>query len=233
MDDDTNIHARLDDVRERVAAAAAQSGRAEEDVQILLATKTQPARRIRSAIDHGFTLIGENRVQELLSKAPELADLEHRAHMIGPLQKNKVAKVCDIATSIDSIDSVALAHKIQRRLETIDSTMGVMVQVNTSREDSKSGVSPEDARPLVEEVLGCDRLRLRGLMTIGFPGATESEIRPSYARLRELRDSLYEAGVLDADMCGLSMGMSGDYPLAIAEGATEIRIGSSVFGTRD
>ena len=228
-----DIRSRLDEVAGRTAAAAEASGRSADEVSILLATKTQPAEKIRVAIEHGFDLIGENKVQELVAKAEDLADLPHEAHLIGPLQKNKVNHTLRHAQCIQSVDSLELAEKIANRLDVLDSTIDVFVQVNTSREDSKSGVAPEDAEALVESVRRLDRLRLRGLMTIGLPGSTPEEIRPSYADLRELSVSLRESGALPAEATELSMGMSSDFELAIAEGATMVRIGSSVFGARD
>lgn len=228
-----DIRSRLDEVAGRTAAAAEASGRSADEVSTLLATKTQPAEKIRVAIEHGFDLIGENKVQELVAKAEDLADLPHEAHLIGPLQKNKVNHTLRHAQCIQSVDSLELAEKIANRLDVLDSTIDVFVQVNTSREDSKSGVAPEDAEALVESVRRLERLRLRGLMTIGLPGSTPEEIRPSYADLRELSARLRESGVLPEEATELSMGMSNDFELAIAEGATMVRIGSSVFGARD
>lgn len=246
------IRDRLADIAERAAAAATASGREARDVRILLATKTQPAAKIRAAIDAGFTLIGENRVQELQAKRPELADLDYTAHLIGPLQRNKVNHTLrSFASQIDSIDDLAVAQKLSDRIATLVETgelseqapalvsgdesarrLGVLIQVNTSREDSKSGVAPEAAEELVAAVRELEHLEIRGLMTIGLPGATDDEIRPSYTDLRELSERLREIGVLPAEAAELSMGMSGDFELAIAEGATTVRIGSSVFGAR-
>ena len=231
-DESADIRARLDEVAERTAAAAQASGRDADAVRILLATKTQPAEKIRVALEHGFGLIGENKVQELVAKADDLADLPHESHLIGPLQKNKVNHTLRHAQCIQSIDSLDLATKIDNRLGVIDGTVDVFVQVNTSREDSKSGVAPEDAEALVTAVRALQRLRLRGLMTIGLPGQTPEEIRPSYSDLRELSARLIDSGALPETATELSMGMSNDFDLAIAEGATMVRIGSSVFGAR-
>ncbi|MEV0983778.1 YggS family pyridoxal phosphate-dependent enzyme [Brevibacterium sp. NPDC049920] len=228
----TAVRARLDEVAARVAAAAESAGRPADSVRIMLATKTQPAARIRAALAHGFTLIGENRVQELTGKAEALADVPHEAHLIGPLQKNKVNHALRVATCIQSIDSLELAQRIQRRLEATEARIEYFVQVNTSREDSKSGVAPEAAGELVGALQGLDRMRMRGLMTIGLPGSTEVEIRPSYRELTGLRAALLEQGIIDETMTELSMGMSNDFELAIDEGATMVRIGSSVFGAR-
>jgi uncharacterized pyridoxal phosphate-containing UPF0001 family protein len=278
------IRDRLDEVAAKVRTAANEAHGSPEAVRILLATKTQPAARIRVALEAGFTLIGENRVQELVAKAPDLADVPHEAHLIGPLQKNKVNHTLRAgAACVQSIDDVAVAQKLSARIETLlhegaaalaaeapgtvrgtspaqslGTTPGtasgaehadhitsgiapagavapvleVMLQVNTSGEASKSGVAPADAEALAEQVRVLPHLRISGLMTIGFPGATEAEIRPSYADLRELSQRLRETGALPADATALSMGMSGDYALAIAEGATMVRVGSSVFGAR-
>lgn len=235
------VRDRLDEAKARAASAAERSGRKAEDVTILLATKTQPAEKILVALEHGFTVIGENRVQELTGKAEALAGIAHESHLIGPLQKNKVNHTLRVATCIQSIDSVALAQRIQNRLEAVgddptevaaSGTIDVFVQVNTSREESKSGVAPEEADALVEAVQGMDRLRLRGLMTIGLPGSTPEEIRPSYRDLVAVRTRLLDSGLLTPDQTELSMGMSNDFELAIEEGATMVRLGSSIFGAR-
>ncbi|WP_209324289.1 YggS family pyridoxal phosphate-dependent enzyme [Brevibacterium renqingii] len=227
------ITGNLDEVAERARAAARAGGRSGEEVRVLLATKTQPAEKIRVALEHGFTLIGENKVQEIVGKADALADLHPETHLIGPLQRNKVNHTLRHATCIQSVDNLALAEKIHNRLEVLETTVDCFVQVNTSREDSKFGVAPEDAEALVAEVRKLERIRLRGLMTIGLPGSSAEEIRPSYADLRELSERLITAGVLPAEATELSMGMSNDFELAIAEGASMVRVGSSVFGARD
>lgn len=227
-----SIRSNLDDVASRAAAAAEASGRRAAEVAIMLATKTQPPEKIRVALEHGFTLIGENKVQELVGKADALADIPHQAHLIGPLQKNKVNHTLRHADCIQSVDSLELARKISNRLDVLDQTCDIFVQVNTSREESKFGVAPENAEELVAAVREFPRLRLRGLMTIGLPGQTPEEIRPSYSDLRELSVRLIDAGVLPAEATELSMGMSNDFELAIEEGATMVRVGSSVFGAR-
>lgn len=239
------IRAKLDDVAQRAEAAAKAAGRgygggnpeaAAEDVKVLLAVKTQPVQKIRTAIEHGYRLIGENRQQELTAKAEGLADLNPVAHLIGPLQRNKVNHTLAVesCTCIESIDNMRLAQRIDNRLQLLErDSLDIFIQVNTSREDSKFGVAPEEAEQLIEEVRGLEHLRIRGLMTIGLPGSTADEIRPSYADLRELSQRLRDSGVLPTDAVELSMGMSADFELAIEEGATIVRVGSSVFGARD
>ena len=227
------IIGNLDEVADRARAAAEASGRSGDDVRVLLATKTQPAEKIRVALEHGFTLIGENKVQEITGKAEALADLNPETHLIGPLQKNKVNHTLRHAQCIQSVDNLPLAEKINNRLDVLDETVDYFIQVNTSREDSKFGIAPEDAEELITATRELGRMRLRGLMTIGLPGETDDVIRPSYADLRELSQTLRDAGALPADATELSIGMSADYALAIEEGATIVRIGSTVFGARD
>lgn len=228
----TSLASALDDIRARADSAAVAAGRAPAEVQIMLATKTQPAGTVLEALRLGYTLIGENRVQELQSKAEELSAVPHEAHLIGPLQRNKVNHALRHASCIQSIDTAAIAEKIQRRLEATEATVEVFVQVNTSREDSKSGVAPEDAAALLGALEPFDRLRVRGLMTIGLPGSSPDDIRPSYRDLAALSSRLLTDGLLPPRAAELSMGMSGDFELAIEEGATMVRIGSSVFGVR-
>ena len=227
------ITGNLDEVADRSRAAAESSGRRGDDVRVLLATKTQPAEKIRVALEHGFTLIGENKVQEIVGKAEALADLNPETHLIGPLQKNKVNHTLRHAHCIQSVDNLPLAEKINNRLDVLDETVDYFIQVNTSREDSKFGVAPEDAEELITATRELGRMRLRGLMTIGLPGSSPEEIRPSYSDLRELSEKLRDSGVMPAEAVELSMGMSNDFELAIAEGATMVRVGSSVFGARD
>lgn len=228
-----NIRARLAEVTQTVRAASQSVHGGPDAVRVMLATKTQSAARIRVALEAGHTLIGENRVQELQAKAAALADLPHEPHLIGPLQRNKVNHTLRHASCIQSVDNLPLAEKINNRLGVLDETLDYFVQVNTSREDSKFGVAPEDAEALITETRTLDRMRLRGLMTIGLPGSSPDVIRPSYSDLLELSERLRESGVMPAEATELSMGMSGDFELAISEGATIVRVGSSIFGARD
>ncbi|SLM96741.1 YggS family pyridoxal phosphate-dependent enzyme [Brevibacterium yomogidense] len=253
-DDARTIRERLAQVTENVRTASESAHDDPEAVRVMLATKTQPAARIRVALQAGHTLIGENRVQELQAKAPELADIPHEPHLIGPLQRNKVNHTLRAgAVCVQSIDSLAVAQKLSDRIAALAAEghealvaeapgtlhaaadaplLGVLLQVNTSREDSKFGVTPDAAEELAEQVRELPHLRIRGLMTIGFPGTSDEEIRPSYAELRELSARLRETGVLPEGATDLSMGMSADYALAIEEGATIVRVGSTIFGAR-
>lgn len=273
------IRERLAQVTETVRSASQAAHGSPDAVRIMLATKTQPASRIRVALEAGYTLIGENRVQELQAKAPELAGIPHEPHLIGPLQRNKVNHTLRAgAVCVQSIDHLAIAQRLSNRIamlaaEGTDSLVAeapgtlsthgteadrtaadgaglsdragsaawgtesplldVFLQVNTSREESKFGVDPAGAEELAEQVRDLPHLRIRGLMTIGLPGSSDDQIRPSYAELRDLSARLRASGAIPADATELSMGMSADYALAIDEGATIVRIGSTVFGARE
>jgi pyridoxal phosphate enzyme (YggS family) len=230
---EAGIAARLRALSDRVAAAATRSGRSPDDVCVLLATKTVPAPRIIEAIAAGARLIGENRVQEVIAKYDELAGHPHQSHFIGHLQANKVNALLGKVNCLQTLDSSALAVRLHRRLEALDAQLDVMIQVNVSGEESKSGVQPAAAEDLVTALSALPRLQLRGYMTIGLNSPDRRAVRAGYARLRELRDELSAHGVTGADAATeLSMGMSGDFEDAIAEGATIVRVGSAVFGNR-
>ena len=198
-----------------------------------MATKTVEPSRILEAVAAGYPLIGENRVQEVRSKADALAVVAHETHFIGHLQPNKINQLVGMVDCVQTLDSVALAEKLQRALVRTDRRLDVLLQVNVSGEATKSGIPPDQAVALFDAVASQDRLTVRGLMTIGLNSPDRAAVRSGYARLRELRDELAASGRPGADaVTVLSMGMSGDFPDAIAEGATMIRVGSAVFGSR-
>lgn len=224
-------------VRARVDAAARSAGRDPSDVRLLVATKTQPAEAVRAVVAAGVDLVGENRVQELVAKAPDVADLVAagllRVHMIGRLQRNKINQVLTTASAVESVDSPELARALSARCVRDTRTLDVMLQVNVSGEPSKAGVGPDDAPGVALEVVTLPGLRLTGFMTIGAQSPDESVVRAGFARLREVRDAVVRAGdPRSRDARELSMGMSGDLELAVAEGATTVRVGTAVFGPR-
>ncbi len=226
------IRTRLAGVEQRIADAALAAGREPGEVRLLLATKTVGPERIRVAIEAGADLVGENRVQEVRPKYEALDDLEYERHFIGHLQSNKVNALVPYVTCIESLDRLSLADRLQKRLEREGETMEVLIQVNTSGEGSKFGIEPDDAVGFVREVAQRDALRVRGLMTIGLFTEDPDVARPSLAALRETADRVREEGIDGVEMAELSMGMSGDLEVAIAEGATIVRVGSAVFGER-
>jgi pyridoxal phosphate enzyme (YggS family) len=242
----TGLAERLARVRARIAAAESAAGRPPGSVRLLLATKTLDAATVRSALlaDIAATaatagparraLVGENRVQELVAKAPELADLAPELHVIGPLQSNKVNAALRWATCVQSVDSPALAERLARRCaDTGRTALDVLVQVNVTAEPTKHGVAPADALDVVRAVAGLEHLRLRGFMTVGANTTDEREVRAGYAALRDLRDKVAHSGEHGtADAVELSMGMSRDLEAAVAEGATIVRVGTAVFGAR-
>lgn len=226
------IRTRLAGVEQRIADAALAAGREPGGVRLLLATKTVGPERIRVAIEAGADLVGENRVQEVRPKYEALDDLEYERHFIGHLQSNKVNALVPYVSCIESLDRLSLADRLQKRLEREGETMEVLIQVNTSGEESKFGIEPDDAVGFVREVAQRDALRVRGLMTIGLFTEDPDVARPSLAALRETADRVREEGIDGVEMAELSMGMSGDLEVAIAEGATIVRVGSAVFGER-
>ena len=231
------VSENLAGVRARVAAAAHAAGRDASDVRLLVATKTQPAEAVRAVVEAGVDLVGENRVQELVAKAPDLADLvadgSVRVHMIGHLQRNKVNQVLATASGVETVDSLALAEALSARCARDGRTLDVMVQVNVSGEASKSGVVPDDAPRLAHDVAALPGLRLTGFMTIGANSPDEARVRAGFARLRAVRDAVVGSGAPGTgDARGLSMGMSSDLEVAVAEGATVVRVGTAVFGPR-
>jgi len=230
---DDPLVGRLIGLRAEIDAVTTESGRAPAEVALLLATKTQPADRIRAAIAAGYSLIGENRVQEVVAKAEALTDLPHRLHFIGHLQANKVNLLLPHISCLQTLDSVELARKLDARLDILDRQLDVFLQVNVSGEESKSGVEPAAAADLLGALAQFPRLTVRGYMTIGLNSPDRSAVRAGYRTLAELRESALTEGIPGASgAIELSMGMSGDFADAIAEGATIVRLGSAVFGAR-
>jgi PLP dependent protein len=225
---------RLRTVRDRVAVAAQRVGRDPVEVTILIATKTQTPAAVAEVVSAGYRLIGENRVQELAAKAPEIAALlpgvALETHFIGRLQSNKIRQLVPLVSCVQSVESPALARRLARSVPT-GRTLEVFAQVNVSGESTKAGVPPEAALDLVTAIVAEPRLRLRGLMTIGLNSPDPEAVSAGYRTLAALSEQ-----VLALPGAGsareLSMGMSGDLELAIEAGATMIRIGSAVFGAR-
>jgi PLP dependent protein len=212
---------RLNTVEARIRDAAGRSGRRRQDITLIAVTKKFPARVIREAWALGVRHFGENYVQEFEGKAPEVADLAGATfHLIGHLQSNKARKAADLFQSIQTVDSVKLA----RRLEQMGNALDVMIEVKLSEEESKSGADPAGLSELVDALRGSSLLRLRGLMTMPPWSDDPEQTRPYFRRLKQLADQ-YGIG-------GLSMGMSHDLEAAIEEGATHVRIGTALFGPR-
>ena len=227
---DHGIADRLTAVRRRIAAAATASARDPSAVTLIAVGKTFPAEIVRAAVVAGATDLGENRVQEAVVKKPEVAG--GRWHLIGPLQRNKARAALEVFDLIQTVDRFEIADRLQRLLEDHwpERHLEVLLEINIGSEPQKAGAIPEDAKELFEHVAGCDRLVVRGLMAIP-PWEDDPEAsRPYFRALRELRDRLQtEVGVTLPE---LSMGMSHDFEVAVAEGATMVRVGTAIFGAR-
>lgn len=223
------FRANLAAVEARIDAACAQAGRDRAEVRLQPITKTVPAHILRLAYDAGVHSFGENKIQEAMGKHEALPDLDIHWSIVGHLQTNKVKFLTRFAHEFHALDSLRLAEALDKRLETDGRTLDVYVQVNTSDEDSKFGLAPADLLPFVEELQRFPRLRPRGLMTLALFSDDMDRVRPCFELLRNLRD---KAVTVNPALRELSMGMSGDYELAIAEGANVVRVGQAIFGAR-
>ncbi|MBD7949822.1 YggS family pyridoxal phosphate-dependent enzyme [Oerskovia rustica] len=228
----TDFTRALDAVRSRIVAAAAEAGRNPATVRLLAVSKTVPEDRIRQAVAAGLVRLGENKVQEARRKSENLADLDVEWAVIGHLQTNKAKDVAAFATEFQALDSLRVAQALDRRLQTLGRGLDVLVQVNTSDEPSKYGLAPEEVPAFVQALPTFTALRVRGLMTLAELTTDRERVRGCFARLRSLRDRLRDTAPDGVGLDELSMGMSGDYELAIAEGATCVRVGQAVFGPR-
>ncbi|MDQ6530083.1 YggS family pyridoxal phosphate-dependent enzyme [Flavobacterium sp. LHD-85] len=219
-------------VRQRIENACKIAGRNSDEVQLLLATKTVSAEKIRIAIEGGETLMGENKMQELRDKNDVLKNLPIERHFIGHLQTNKVKDVLKYVTCIQSLDRINLADELHKQLQNQNRKLDVFVQVNTSYEESKFGLPPEDVLSFIKKIKTYDTLNIKGLMTIGLLDVEKEKMIPSLRLLRTIRDEIYSEGIEGLQDLKLSMGMSQDLELAIAEGSNMVRVGTSIFGNR-
>lgn len=219
-------------VHQRIENACKISGRNPEDVQLLLATKTVPAAKIKIAIEAGETLMGENKMQELRDKDFELKNMPVERHFIGHLQTNKVKDVLKYVSCIQSVDRLNLADELHKQLQNQNRKLDIFVQVNTSYEESKFGLPPDEVLSFIKKIKSYETLNIKGLMTIGLLDVEKQKMIPSLRLLRTIRDEIYEEGIEGLTDLKLSMGMSQDLELAIAEGSNIVRIGTSIFGNR-
>lgn len=226
------IAENLELINARIAAACEQAGRPRDSVRLIAVSKTKPAEMVAEAYAAGQRLFGENHAQELTAKKPVLPeDIEW--HFIGNLQRNKVKYVVGAAALIHSVNSAALAKEIDRVAGNRGITQDVLAEINVGGEESKQGADAEEARSLVEAIAALPHLRLRGLMTVA-PFAEDPEtVRPVFRRLKEMLTEFAPLTREPEAFDQLSMGMSGDFEVAIGEGATYVRIGTAIFGARD
>lgn len=223
----------LEVILQRIKNACVNNNRNSNEVKLLLATKTVSAERIKIALEAGQTLIAENKIQEIKEKYESLKETEHTSHFIGHLQTNKIKDVLKYNVScIQSLDRFDLAEKLHQRLLFKNKTIDVLIQVNTSFEESKFGVHPDDAINLVKQIGELETLKIKGLMTIGLFSAETEKVRKCFRLLKDIQQQINSLNIPNVEMKELSMGMSGDLETAIAEGATIVRVGTAIFGQR-
>lgn len=226
----SSIASNVSSVQERIARAAARADRKPEEIVIIAASKTFPAEAIRAAYDAGIRAFGENRVQEWESKQAELADIKPSWHLIGHLQSNKARRASRLFDWIDSVDDATLAMKLDDAAGEANEWLAVLIEVRIDPTETKSGVAQVDLPALAAAIAQMPHLQLRGLMAIPPFCDDPRDARPYFRRLRRLRDDLEQS--LQRPIPELSMGMSHDFEIAIEEGATQVRIGSAIFGER-
>ncbi len=225
------IKENLNTVETKIAAACARAGRERTDVTLIAVSKTKPVEMLTEAYDTGVRDFGENKVQEMCDKIPKLpADI--RWHMIGHLQRNKVKYIIDQAALIHSVDTYRLAEEINIQAKKRGIVVPILVEVNIAGERSKFGASAEDAMLLVEEIAALENLRIKGLMTIAPYVVDAEENRPYFRKIKQLSVDITNKNIDNVSMEVLSMGMTGDYEVAIEEGATMVRVGTGIFGER-
>lgn len=221
-------------VYQRIVNACKRVGCDPEDIQIIPVTKTVEPKRISEALQCGFSVVAENRVQEAEEKIKQMGDKasEFEWHFVGHLQSNKVNNVVRFASMIQSIDRMKIVKKLDKRLKKVEKTMDVLIQVNVSGEESKYGIDPSQAVEFIQQASKYERLNILGLMTIGLFSDDWPKVRRGFRELRELRDKIAALQIDGVQMQYLSMGMTNDFELAIEEGANMIRLGRAIFGER-
>jgi PLP dependent protein len=227
-----SISARLSAIRQRIDAAAQATGRNPSSIRLVAVSKTFPIDAVREAWDAGHRDFGENRVQEALQKISASADLEIRWHLLGHLQTNKARKAAAAFATIQSVDNVELLDKLDRSAAEAGASPELLVQVDLAREATKFGAPPAEARRILDAAARCTAARVTGLMTLPPVPDSPEDARPWFRQLRELRDGWLADGVPPTLLRELSMGMSQDFEVGVEEGATIVRVGTAIFGSR-
>ncbi|MDF2518417.1 MAG: YggS family pyridoxal phosphate enzyme [Sphingobacterium sp.] len=228
------ISDNIEAILHRIKKACESNGRDPQEVKLLLATKTVTSDRIKVALKAGQTLIAENKVQELKDKYEDLKEIPHHNHFIGHLQTNKIKDILRYDVScVHSVDRFDLAQKLHQRLTAENKTIDILIQVNTSNEESKYGAAPDQVIDLVRQIAALNSLHIKGLMTIGLLSAEADQVRKCFQLLKQIQQQIIMLDIPNVSMQELSMGMSGDLEIAIAEGATIVRVGTAIFGQRN
>lgn len=227
------ISENIEEIRRRIAERCRQNGRNPSEVKLVAVSKTFPPSAVAAAVDVGLLDIGENYVQELLHKREVLGDKGIRWHFIGHLQSNKVKYIAEWIHLVHAVDNIGLAREIDKRARQANRVIECLIEVNTTDEQTKFGVKPDAALEFVKSISDLENIRVAGLMTIG-PFLPDPEAsRPMFQTLRSLRERIAQLNLQNVTMKHLSMGMTGDFEVAIDEGATLIRIGTAIFGKRE
>ena len=223
---------RLEKVQERIRQAAESCSRDADSVRLVAVSKTIPAGTVKAAIEAGVAILGENYMQEAREKFNTLVQYPVSWHFIGHLQSNKAKYAVRLFDLIHSVDSFKLALELDKQAKKVDKIQQILVQVNISAEDTKSGISADEAPGLISEISRLENLSIRGLMTMPPYFYQPEKVKPFFADLRELRDQIKAQALPNVSLEELSMGMTGDFEVAIEEGATLVRIGTAIFGER-
>lgn len=227
----SSIQEHIKEVERKIEEACARGNRNREDITLIAVSKTKPLEDLIEAYEAGCRDFGENKVQEILEKAPKMPP-DARFHMIGHLQRNKVKQVLPHVVMIHSVDSVRLAEQIQQEAKKLGKTINVLLEVNVAKEESKFGFHPEQVMDAVETISKFSHVRIQGLMTIAPFVEEPEENREVFQKLYQLSVDIKKKNIDNVNMCVLSMGMTGDYQVAIEEGASMIRVGTGIFGAR-
>jgi hypothetical protein len=219
------------EVERKIETACARSGRSRDELLLIAVSKTKPVEMLQEVYDAGARDFGENKPQEIRDKYPELPE-DIRWHMIGHLQRNKIKYIIDKVCMIHSVDSVRLAEAIDEEAAKHDLVMPILVEVNVAKEASKDGIMPEEAEGFIRQISTLRHIRVEGLMTIAPFVADSEENRVHFRNLKKLYVDIKDKNIDNVNMCNLSMGMTGDYEVAIEEGATMVRVGTGIFGER-
>ena len=226
------IQEQLKCVEEKICRACERSGRSREEVTLIAVSKTKPIEDLKEAYTHGARCFGENKVQEITEKYPQMPE-DVKWHMIGHLQRNKIKYIIDKVSLIHSVDSLRLAEAIQAEAVKHRVIMPILIEVNVAEEESKFGLSVEETLPLIEQISTMENLCIQGLMTIAPYVDDPEENRWVFQKLKKLSVDIDRKNINNVNMCVLSMGMTGDYEVAIEEGATMVRVGTGIFGERN
>ena len=223
---------RIEKIRKRIEQTALSCGKDPLNVQLVAVSKTVPPENVRAVVEAGVFIFGENYIQEAMGKIDEIADRRLSWHFIGHLQSNKAKYVVRYFDLIHSVDTLKLAKEINRQAKKLNKVQNILVQVNIAMETTKSGVASKDTISLIREISKLENLSVKGLMTMPPFFNQPEKVRPYFKALAELKNQIHEESIAHIEMKELSMGMTGDFEVAIEEGATLVRIGTAIFGDR-